>query len=160
MITKGEKLIAWDSTLQDMYTVTAAQDERDELEVNPLVQVCGVICYPIQHAAMSPDRASECSPLPEGTVCRLKLICKGWLGFDSNYPASLKAARDLMIDSILTRLNGYGNRLDSITNAAARAEYELLKKHEKGSYAPRTVMGLERPLVVQMPAVEPMHLSA
>ena len=51
MIKTGEKLICWDSTKQDMYTVTAAQDTDNEMEVNPLVKICGVILYPMQARA-------------------------------------------------------------------------------------------------------------
>jgi len=151
MIKTGEKLICWDSTKQDMYTVTAAQDTDNEMEVNPLVKICGVILYPMQHAAMFPDTASECAPLPEGTVCRLKLICKGWLCFALDYAASLKTARDLMMESTLTRLNRSGNRLDNVINAGARGEFEILIAHGKGKYQPRSVMGLDAPFLVCWP---------
>lgn len=156
MITQGEKLICWDTTKQDMYAVIAVQDAMNEMDVSPLVRICGVILYPMQHAAMFPDTPSECAPLPKGTVCRLKLICKGWLCFNADYAASLKSARDLMMESTLTRLNRSGNRLDSVTNAGARAEFEMLVAHGKGKYEPRTVMGADVPFVVRWPT-QPME---
>jgi hypothetical protein len=52
MIRKGEKLIVWDSTVEDMYTVMAVQDEVDELRLNPLVEICGVVKYPMQRAGL------------------------------------------------------------------------------------------------------------
>lgn len=152
MIAKGEKLIVWDSTLQDMYTATAAQEETDERNVNPLARICGVIYYPIQHAAMFPDQPSEHAPLPEGTECRLKLICCGtWLCFDGDYSASLAAAREQLKQTLMDRLARGGNRLDSVMLASARAQLEAIHRHEQGKYPTRMVMGRDRPFTARWP---------
>lgn len=147
MLARREKVIVWDAAIEDMYAAVTAQDEADELQVNPLVEIRAVIHYPIQRAAMFPERASECAPLPEGTVCRLKLICKGWLCFDGTYEKTLCEARNLMIDEVMTRMS----RCNGIRYEAARAEFDLLMKHRRGEYAPRTVMGRDAPFVARWP---------
>lgn len=150
MLTAGEKVIVWDPDIHDMYTAEAAQVETDELRVNPLVRIVSLICYPMQHAVMAPDYASENTPIPKGTVCRLKLICRGWLCFDQDYGAALTDARQQMLDSILKRIDKNGNRLTNVTTAAARAEAEILLRHEKGKYAPRTLMGPDGAFVLRV----------
>lgn len=141
MIRKGARLIVWDSTLEDMYTAIAEQDEPDELNRHPLVRICSVILYPIQHAAMFPDQASNHAPLPEGTVCRLKMICPGWLCFDTAYGPSLEAARAQLEES----LRGYEGRPGSRMEAAARESLQMLQQHRRGLYPPRSVMGRDAP---------------
>lgn len=141
MLEFGEKVIVWDPDIQDMYTATAAQDEGDELCVNPLVRIVSLICYPIQHAVMAPDFASENAPIPEGTVCRLKLVCRGWLCFGQDYNTAIADARRQMLDGVLRRIERSSGGLMNLTGAAARAEYEILLRHEKGLHASRTLMG-------------------
>lgn len=151
MLENGEKVIVWDPDIQDMYTAEAAQVEADELRLNPLVRIVSLICYPMQHAVMAPDLPSENAPIPKGTVCRLKLICRGWLCFNQDYDTALADARQHMLEGILARIDRSGNRLTSITAAAARKEAEILLAHEAGRYGARTLMGRDEPLV--LPAV-------
>ncbi len=149
MITNGEKVIVWDPTAEDMYTAVAVEDTTNEFSKNPLVKICGVVKYPMQRAALFADCASETAPIPGGTVCRLRLICKGWLCFESSYPDSLDAARDLMIEDALSRINQEGRATGGISSIAAKNELEILLRHRKGEYAPRTVMGRDRPLIIR-----------
>ena len=158
MLNYGEKVIVWDSDIQDMYTAEVAQVETDELHVNPLVKVVSLICYPMQHAVMAPDLPSENAPIPKGTVCRLKLICRGWLCFDQGYETALADTRQHMLDSILARIDRSGNRLTSITAAAARKEAEILMEHEAGRYGARTLMGRDEPFV--LPSTSARRASA
>ncbi len=148
MIHQGEKLIVWDSSIQDMYAAIAEEDAAVEQERNLLVRICGVIAYPMQRTITYANMPNEQAPLPEGTICRLRLICKGWLCFDLAYEPSLAAARALLEESVLERMQRNGNRLDSVTATAARAEYEILLRHKRGIYKPRLVMGRDIPLTV------------
>ncbi len=45
MITKGGKVIVWDSTAEDMYTAVTVEDATNEFSKNPLVKICGVVKY-------------------------------------------------------------------------------------------------------------------
>lgn len=105
MIHKGDWLIVWDANIQDMYVATAEKDKPDELAVNPLVRIHSMIAYPMQRVIMYQNVAMEHAPIPEGTVCRMKLVCRGRLGFNEDYETALHTALSDKMDA-----SGAGSR--------------------------------------------------
>lgn len=139
MIHKGDWLIVWDADIQDMYVATAVKDEPDELAVNPLVRIHSMIAYPMQRTIGYRDIAMEHAPIPEGTICRMKLVYRGRLGFCEDYEASMQVAMAQMVDSVRGRIKG---GLTNLTSMAAQAEYDILARHALGQFG-----GRPRPLM-------------
>ena len=73
MIHKGDIVVVRDPDLLDMYTGEAMRDE-DERKRNVLVRIRTMLRYPIQHAIIRPDCASENPPIAAGAVCRLEYV--------------------------------------------------------------------------------------
>lgn len=73
MILKGQPVVVIDPDLRDMYCAVSMSRQKNNGQ-NILVKIRYMLQYPIQHAIIYPDLASENPPIPAGTVCRLRFV--------------------------------------------------------------------------------------
>ena len=139
MIYTGDKLIAWDSNLRDVYFAIAAKDEANDTHVNPLVRIVSVIRYPMQCSIMFPDYASENCPIAQGVTCRLVVVMvvpsgSAYETFETDYQTSLNTARETLIQSLETRVKLSGGDPFLYGMECAKKQLEILYRHRQGEY--------------------------
>ena len=125
MVKTGTAVIVHDDDLKDTYYATLAEDARDLSKRNPLVKIRSILRYPIQHAIIWPDVASEHAPVREGHVCRLRFLRFAEEGDTilGDYAESLRSA---LAEAIRE------------ARAAGREDIlEILYHHERGAFRKR-----------------------
>lgn len=140
MIHKGDIVVVRDPDLLDMYTGEAMRDE-DERERNVLVRIRTMIRYPIQHAIIRTDCASENPPIAAGAVCRLE------------YVRTVETRDRAYSDYEATRarcLEEYHRRRKRLYDADEASpikryhvdaeEFAILERHRRGEYRTRRVV--------------------
>lgn len=73
MIRKGRIVVAMDPDIHDMYICEVLRG-GEEYRENLLVRILEMVRYPVQHAVMHPEIASENPPLPPGSTAMLKFV--------------------------------------------------------------------------------------
>ncbi len=68
----GELLVVSDEDIGDEYLARVAQEIRPGTHAeNPIVEVLGILKYPMQHTIVYPEIADEHPPIMAGTLCRM-----------------------------------------------------------------------------------------
>lgn len=75
MVRKGEIIIAIDPDIRDMYICEVLKSDEENRH-NLLVRILEMVAYPIQHAVMHPDIASENPPLKPGSSAMLQFTAR------------------------------------------------------------------------------------
>lgn len=74
MVKRGEVVVCTDPDIRDQYIGVTLNDEAYEGSRTLRVRVLDILQYPIQHAVMHPDIASENPPLLPNAVARLRFL--------------------------------------------------------------------------------------
>lgn len=74
MLYKGEIIIAQDRDIRDMYLCQVTETAEHEALRSVTVRILEMVRYPIQHAVMYPEIASENPPLLPETRAQLRLV--------------------------------------------------------------------------------------
>lgn len=96
MLYKGEIIIAQDNDIRDMYLCEATETVDHEALRSVTVRILDMLRYPIQHAVMHPEIASENPPLMPEARAQLRLVGRAQglypLGGKNLHPAEYYAA--------------------------------------------------------------------
>ena len=143
MIMKGQTVVVIDPDLRDMYCAESVRTQESKGQ-NILVKIRYMIQYPIQHAIIYPDLASENAPIPAGKVCRLRFVryVSTHDGLYSDYEATFDRC-----------LEAYAARRRRLYDADARStvkryhvdprEFEILDRHRRRQFdKPRVVISV------------------
>lgn len=105
MVKPGEVVIVHDPDLKDAYCARVMETEN-ETRRNILVKVLYMVRYPIQHAVIWPDYASENAPIPEGCVCRMSFLRRGEPGEESaeTYQSAFDRCLTAYVEDVTERL--------------------------------------------------------
>lgn len=155
MVKKGDIVIAGDPDIRDMYiceVLLPAGDFRKNLRVRILEPVR----YPIQHAVMHPEVASENPPLPRDAAAMLSFVARvqgyspgpGGLRLEpmaeyyrrtgsAGYPAALRTALDEYEAKVMAALEYQKNHPAQPWSRTDPKELEIIARHRRGEYEGR-----------------------
>ena len=153
MVKKGDIVIACDPDIRDAYICEVLQPAGNFRD-NIRVRILEPVQYPIQHAVMHPELASENPPLPAGGVAMLRFTAfvqgytpdgprmlpmaeyyrdVGSLG----YTAALRRAREKYERSVLAKLDYQTKHPAQSWQRTDPKELDILARHGRGLYEGR-----------------------
>lgn len=127
MVSKGTLIVVHDPDLLDVYIGQLANDVIDVIHPNPLIYVCRIMRYPIQHAVLWPDVANENQPMREGVLCQLSFL---------RYPTQDESALSGSYEESL-----HDALLEAIREAEESGRQDMiaiLRRHQEGVFGGRS----------------------